>query len=392
MVKPRDSSVYINFRENRAWLLIAFASGVEMVYAGRCISGFCVGVASLCIPVYLGETVQPEVRGRLELMASTIGNAGILLSFVGGKFMDWSKLALVGSVVPVIIFVCMLLIPETPRWYISKNKVTEARTALEWLRSKEANIDLELNNIRESHSQSVKDTGNTWELFKKHNLKLLFIAIGLMFFEQMSGIDAVIYYTALIFKASGSTIDDNLSTIIVGVVNCTSTLIATFLIDNLGRKILLYISAATMTVSLTVLGTFFYMKDSGYDVTEYGSIPLTSFVFFVVGFSLGLGPVPWLMLGEILPAKVRGPAASLVTVCTWGFAFIVTNSFLHVIKILGTCGTFWMFACICFISIVFVFFYVPETKGQSLEDIEEKLRRAHNPVYSRGNSILQEIQ
>ncbi|CAG2053945.1 unnamed protein product [Timema podura] len=368
-----------------AWLLIALANGVPMIYAGRAIAGFCVGIASLCLPVYLGETVQPEVRGTLGLLPTTLGNVGILLGFVAGKYLDWKALAFLGATIPVPFLICMFLIPETPRWFISKNNHKKARIALQWLRGKDADIEDELSAIERTHMESEKNAGTLLDLLTKNNLKPLAISIGLMFFQQLSGINAVIFYTVQIFQDAGSTIDKNLCTIIVGVVNFGSTFIATILIDRLGRKILLYISAAAMTVALAALGTFFYLKDNKYDVTEFGWLPLASFVIFVIGFSLGYGPVPWLMMGEILPAKIRGPAASLVTAFNWSCTFVVTKTFTDVIVYLGTYGTFWLFGSICFSSLLFVFIWVPETQGRSLEDIERNLTGAVRRMSSIAN-------
>lgn len=181
-----------------------------------------------------------------------------------------------------------------------------------------------------------------------------------------------------------------------------STFLATTLIDRLGRKILLYISAVSMIVTLGTLGAFFYYKNSGYEMSDYGWLPLVSFVIYVIGFSLGFGPVPWLMMGEILPCKyfpfyisfrgslvfrlprtarltelcftatARGSAASITTAFNWTCTFVVTKTFNDVIENLGNHGAFWMFGVICFLSLFFVYFFVPETRGKSLEDIEKK--------------------
>ncbi len=148
-----------------------------------------------------------------------------------------------------------------------------------------------------SHCEAERHVSQNaiFDLMKRSNLKPLTISLGLMFFQQLSGINAVIFYTVQIFQDAGSTIDENLCTIIVGVVNFMATFIATLLIDRLGRKILIYISNVAMITTLFVLGTFFYYKNSGTNVDHLGWLPLASFVIYVVGFSLGMGPIPWLM-------------------------------------------------------------------------------------------------
>lgn len=132
-------------------------------------------------------------------------------------------------------------------------------------------------------------------------------------------------------------------------------------------------SSVCMIVSLLTLGGFFYMKNSNVDTMAYGWLPLTSFVVYVIGFSLGFGPIPWLMMGEILPAKIRGSAASVATSFNWTCTFVVTKSFQNVIELIGQHGTFWLFGIICIAGLVFVICCVPETSGRSLEEIERGL-------------------
>jgi facilitated trehalose transporter len=283
-------------------------------FKGRAISGFCVGIASLSLPVYLAETVQPEVRGTLGLLPTAFGNIGILLCFVAGKYMDWSQLAFLGGALPVPFLILMFLIPETPRWYVSRGKEERARKALKWLRGKKADVEPELKGIVKSHCEAERHASQNaiFDLLKRSNLKPLLISLGLMFFQQLSGINAVIFYTVPIFKDAGSTIDANLCTIIVGVVNFIATFVATILIDRLGRKMLLYISDVAMIITLLTLGTFFYYKNNGADISNIGWLPLGSFVIFVLGFSIGFGPIPWLMMGEILPGKRNSICAVIV--------------------------------------------------------------------------------
>lgn len=359
-----------------SFLLIASATNVATILAGRSISGFCVGIASLALPVYLGETVQPEVRGTLGLLPTTFGNSGILICFIAGKYLDWSLLAMLGAAIPVPFLLCMFLIPETPRWFIEKGKHQKARKALQWLRGRNTDVSYEFSEIEKSNKDAEKCENESAfkELFSAKYSRPLIISIGLMFFQQLSGINAVIFYTVSIFKDAGSTIDENLSTIIVGIVNMGSTFVATMLIDRLGRKILLYVSSTLMTITLLILGTFFYAKNvMNVDTTEYGWVPLGSFVVFVIGFSIGFGPIPWLMLGEILPAKIRGTAAALATGFNWSCTFLVTKSFQDLKAVVGQHGAFWMFGVICLFGLFFVILLVPETQGKSLEDIERNL-------------------
>ncbi|XP_065334432.1 facilitated trehalose transporter Tret1-like isoform X1 [Cloeon dipterum] len=358
-----------------SFLVIAFAQNVLMVKIGRALGGFCVGIASLCLPVYLGETVQPEVRGTLGLLPTALGNIGILVCYVAGKYLSWSNLAIMGACLPIPFTIGMCLIPETPRYLISKDRTSAAKKALQWLRGPDYDITSEYSEIERSHASTQKDEPRLIDLFTKGNLRPLSISVGLMFFQQLSGINAVIFYTVSIFRMAGSSVDDNLAAIIVGVVNFGSTFVATILIDRLGRKVLLYISGTTMAITLCGLAVFFYIKPSlDEELLELlGLLPLICFALFVIGFSLGFGPIPWLMMGEVLPAKVRGTAASVATAVNWSCTFLVTKTFPFLVDVAGIHGAFSLFGGMCVLSLVFVRFWVPETRGRSLEDIEKSL-------------------
>lgn len=370
------------------WILIATARVVHLVFVGRAICGLCVGIGSLAFPVYLGETIQPEVRGTLGLFPTAIGNIGILICYLAGNYLDWSQLAYLGAALPIPFFILMLMIPETPRWYISRGLNEEARKALQWLRGKNTKIDNELRDIALMDAETKTDDTSIKELLNMKYMKAILISLGLMTFQQLSGINAVIFYTVSIFDMSKSSVDGNLSTIIVGIVNFASTFLATALIDRAGRKVLLYISSVTMTITLTILGTFFYVRNElKLDVSNLGWIPLACVMIYLLGFSLAFGPIPWLMMGEILPAQIRGSAASICTAFNWLCTFVVTKSFQNIIDAIGPAGTFWLFGCICFIGLFFVVVCVPETRGKSLEQIENKMTGRTKPRSRRMSSI-----
>lgn len=279
-----------------AWLLIAFASNLPMVYLGRSIQGFCVGLTTLTLPIYLGETIQPEVRGSLGLLPTTIGNIGILFCYVLGSYIDWKILAAIGAVLPVPFMLFMWFIPETPRWYISKGKYDEAREALQWLRGKKTDVQEEFHEIETNCEAQTASKGGVKELFKMAYLRPLLISLGLMFFQQLSGINAVIFYTVSIFEKSGGSVDSNLSSVIIGLANFFATLGSNMVIDRVGRKVLLNLSGFFMAISLGALGVFFLLQHLNYDVTHLGWLPLATFIVYIIAFSIGYGPIPWLMV------------------------------------------------------------------------------------------------
>lgn len=164
---------------------------------------------------------------------------GILLCFAAGKYMNWSELAFLGGALPIPFLLLMLIIPETPRWYVSRGKDEAARKALQWLRGKQADVEPELKGIIKSHTDAERHQSSSGikQLLRRNNLKPLSVSLGLMFFQQFSGINAVIFYAEKIFIAAGSQIDSSLSTIILGIVNFIATFVATVFIDRAGRKV-----------------------------------------------------------------------------------------------------------------------------------------------------------
>ena len=231
--------------------------------------------------------------------------------------------------------------------------------------------------------------------------KPLIISIGLMVFQQFSGINAVLFNAAQIFAIAGFT-QGKLVTIAVGAVQFVGTSLACLLMDKAGRRILLLTTALGMCVSVLVLGIYFEIyippKDSGSasdTVSLLGSIshsvPAKSIcwlsilcvVLLHLFFALGWGPVPWLVMSEIFPLRVRGPASSFSTMANWTLAFIVTNRYESMVNALTIQGVYWFYAGCCFLGFIFVYLLMPETKGKTLEEIEalfDKKRRSYHEI------------
>lgn len=199
----------------------------------------------------------------------------------------------------------MWFIPETPRWYISKGRYNEARESLQWLRGGKTDVQEEFLEIESNYKNQSVGTGAR-ELLKMAYIRPLLISLGLMFFQQLSGINAVIFYTVSIFEKSGGSIDSNLSSIIVGLANFVATLGSNMVIDRVGRKVLLNISGFFMAASLGALGVFFILQHLEHDVTHVGWLPLATFIVYIVAFSIGYGPIPWLMVRNAFTTTLRG--------------------------------------------------------------------------------------
>lgn len=363
-----------------SWLLIYYASNFYYIYMSRCLAGCSVGLATLTLPVYLVETVQPEVRGVLGLLPMTFGNIGILICFVYGIFVEWKMLAAIGIVISLPFLVFFLwLIPETPTWYINNNKPDKCIKALVWLRNGKQDVTEEYNNLVRMHNEQKSKKRRISNLLKQPNLKPLAIILCLMFFQQFSGINAIIFYTTSIFRDSKWDLSPMVCTTIIGLVNLLAMFLANGLIDKLGRKILLQASSIMMTMGLGCLGFFYYVKEIlAVDVEEYGFLTLINLIIFVAGFSIGFGPIPWLMMGELLPSEIKSLAASLATAVNWTCTFIITVTFPSITQMFGYFAVFWFYCCMVITAGLLTWLFVPETKGRSLVDIERRLSGQHN--------------
>lgn len=358
-----------------SWLLILFATNVPMLYAARFIGGLATGATSVASPMYAAEIAEVSIRGTLGSFFQLQVTIGILLTFIVGAFASYTVLAAVSLVVPVVWFGAVLLLPETPLFLLKSHKVADAEASLRRLRGAAyRGTKAELGEMQRNLQEAARNEASIGELLKSHAvIRALIICLGLMVFQQVSGINAIMFYTVKIFKAAGSTLEPSIATIIVGVVQVAATLSAALLVERAGRRVLLLGSAVVMSAMHILLGVYFYMADSGADVSSLGWLPLMCVVLFVVVFSLAFGPIPWMMAGEIFTDEVKGTASTIAAAVNWIMAFAVTKVFGSMMEGIGQAGTFWIFGGCCVAATVFVLVLVFETKGKSQQEVQDIL-------------------
>jgi SP family xylose:H+ symportor-like MFS transporter len=345
----------------------------------RIIGGIGVGIASMVVPMYIAEIAPPKRRGAL------VGNyqLAIVIGIVVVYFVNYF-IALQGDaiwnlntgwrwmfgseIIPSILFLIFIfLIPESPRWLIQENKITKAIQVLEKLNSKE-----EANAIQNEIIASLEiGSKNQWKYLVQSKLKkALFVGIGLSILQQLTGINAILYYAPEIFKNLGSSTDTSLlETSTLGVVNLIATLFAIRLVDKMGRKPLLYIGSIGMAISLAVVGIAIHFNASGNWVLPF-------LLLFMASFSISWGPIVWVLLSEIFPNKIRSLALAISVFIQWGANFAVTQFFPSLVENqwlnahFNGAFPFYLFSVICFVSFVFVNKLVPETKNISLEQMD----------------------
>ncbi|XP_054629529.1 solute carrier family 2, facilitated glucose transporter member 8 [Dunckerocampus dactyliophorus] len=349
---------------------IIAAQNVWMLYVGRMLTGLASGVTSLVVPLYIAEMAHERVRGTLGSCVQLMVVMGIMGVYLAGLFVGWRWLAVCSSVPPTLLMVCMCFMPETPRFLLSRGKRREAEEALRFLRGPDAPVEWECARIEDAcdeqgssfQASDLKDPGV---------YKPLAIGIMLMAFQQMTGINAIMFYAENIFEQAHFK-ESDLASVIVGLIQVVFTGVAALVMDRAGRKVLLVISGVAMAISTAAFGVYFYLMYRLH--ADLSWLALASISVFITGFAVGWGPIPWLVMSEIFPVKARGFASAACVLTNWGMAFVVTKSFQDMMTLLTSAGTFWLFSSMCVLNVIFTAAFVPETKGRTLEQIEASFR------------------
>jgi sugar porter (SP) family MFS transporter len=349
----------------------ALSPDVWTLIAARFVLGLGVGTASFVAPMYIGEMVPKRFRGGLVSFNQLMITSGILIAYIidfalKGISNNWRWMLGLGAIPGIALAVGMVFLPESPRWLVEHDREDEAREVLERARPA-GGVDDEIEEIHDvaRESKSLRD------LLGKSVRPLLVVGLGLAIFQQIVGINTVIYFAPTIFQFAGVSTSKAIGqTVFIGITNVVFTVVAVLLLDRIGRRVLLLVGTAGLTVALVGLGLFFQVAAIKEQV---GWLALASLIFYIASFAVGLGPVFWLMIAEIFPLGIRGPAMSVCTVANWGFNFLVSFTFLQLIDTAGKGGTFFVYAGLGILAVLFFAWKVPETKGRSLEEIEAEL-------------------
>ena len=361
-------------------IMCAFAPNVYVLIISRIFVGFAVGIVNFVVPLYLSEISPKQLRGTLVSLYQWAITAGILFSyFINAAFAqavyNWRWMLFAGVLPGLILFVGMCLMSDTPRWLVSKNRDDEAKNVF---RKIEPDIDVE-KEVGDIKSTLQSEGEEKQFHFKKWMIMPFVVGVGIMFAQICTGINTIIYYAPTIFKTAG--FDSNLTAIYattgIGVVNFVMTIVAVFFTDKIGRKPLLYFGLTGVMLSLFALGTSFAFASVLGSSLKW--VAVGSLVTYIICFAMSLGPIGWILVSEVFPLKIRGIAMSICTVSNFAFNFFVVGSFPILLHRVGGAWTFWMFGFVSLLCIIFVYFFVPETKGISLEQIESNWRRGVAP-------------
>ncbi|KAK9508397.1 hypothetical protein O3M35_005968 [Rhynocoris fuscipes] len=363
-----------------AWIYIAFSPTWQNLVAARFFTGFAVGIVLPSAQLYVSDCSLPQIRGMVGSLPALFMAAGILVAYIFGSFLKWQTLALSCAAFPAILLCLLCFLPESPVWLQGKGHFDKAEASLIWLHRKPNIDETEMGTVNQQNngvtedkeviSNESKDRAEiAAPLWSKQVLVPFSLVVAILVFQQISGIDSIVFYTVTIFQESGSTLGEYAATILVGFVQLIATIISIFLIDYFGRKPLLLTSGLFMSLAMIGLGTYFYLYVRG-KASTLGLLPLISQLIFIASYSIGYCSIPFILMGELLPLKYRSLLSSISGAFNLGSMFVVIKTFPDLADVLGSAGAFWIYALCCFISCIFVYFFLPETKGKTLEDIQ----------------------
>src|SRR3712207_4719300 len=359
-------------------LAVAFAPNVAFIVFGRFLLGLGVGLASMIVPLYIAEIAPKERRGQLVSLNQLMITIGILLSYIVGVIFTpiegWRWMFGVALIPALVLGIGMFRLPESPRWLFNVGQTEKSRAVLGLSRSQEE-VELEFREMEEIRrvEEEQEDQVGYAELLSPYVRPALIIGLGLAIFQQITGINTVIYYAPTILQGVGFSEGGAIAATAlgVGVVNVGFTILAVRIIDRAGRRPLLIIGLIGMVISLALLGVVFATGGAG---GAAGLLATVCLGLYIASFAISLGPVFWLMISEIYPLRFRGTAMSVASIANRGSNWLVALTFPDLLATLGGAGSFWLFAALGIVAWFFVYFQVPETKGKSLEEIEAEFR------------------
>jgi SP family arabinose:H+ symporter-like MFS transporter len=339
----------------------------------RFVGGLGIGSAAVLSPLYIAEVAPARVRGALVSVNQLAIVTGIMLAyfvnwvFAGAGPDNWRWMYAMGAVPSVLFFLLLLRVPESPRWLVKNGREDEARTVLTRADSAAAAAA----GLRDIKDALALEEGSFRELFRPAFRRPLLLAIVLAVFQQITGINAILYYAPRIFEGAGfarmSAIGQSA---VVGLFNMLFTLVAIVLADKVGRRPLLLVATGGMGISLLLLGAAF----------RFPLLPASALLFiillYIAFFASAMGPLVWVVMAEVFPIKVRGAAMGLATLILWFADFVVTLTFPVISDRFHPSSAFWLYAVMCVFDLAFMWRFLPETKGKTLEEIEKRWLKA----------------
>jgi len=360
-----------------AWIFIASAQNIPMMLFGRFLSGFCAAGYSPTIQTYIAEIAQPQHRGWLGGLTSPILAFGALISYSLGSLISWHYVAIIGIFIPLLMIPGLFVLPDTPYWYIQKGDEKKALQVIEKFRQQGSNSLAELLAVSDSLRTSISELTfkEAMQRLTQRQYRRPFLTLNFLFvLMAFTGNFAITFYAVDVFQHSGNgAINGYLSAIIIGAIKFLGAILYIPAVKYISRRMLICGSSFVMGASMSILGLAMYAHETGLypSLDAMAWLPLVCVTIYMLADPIGVGSVPFLYLGEFFPAEMR----SLLSGLTIGFSnlmmFIVVKTFPNLTNVVGDSGTFWLYAAFSFVMILYTLVWIPETKGRTLQDIEQ---------------------
>lgn len=360
-----------------AALIAAFAPGVTVLVAARVLLGVAIGVSSAVVPLYLAEMAPPERRGRLVSVNQFLITVGILVSYGVGALLApaqaWRWMLGLAAVPALVMLAGLFVLPESPRWLLLRGRGDEARTVLAKVQGAPADDDEVDEQIRELEERQQEESQASYrDLFTPRLRPALRIGIGVPMVNQLVGVNAVIYYAPTILKNAGfGDAGATIATVVIGAINMLVTLVALGLVDRIGRRPLLIGGVVVVDLALAFLGGLYLLPAQ---TGVVGILLVVGLCVYIAAFAASLGIGIWLLNAEVFPTAVRGKGSSLGVFTHWGLDFVISLTVLTLVRLVTETGLFWIYCAFGIAGLVFLIKYLPETKGRTLEQVEDDLR------------------
>ena len=357
-----------------AAIAAALVSTLLLLGIARGVLGLAVGTASFVAPMYIGEHSPKQLRGGMTALSQLAICTGILVAYLiddafKGMADGWRWMFALGAAPGIILAVSMLTVSETPRWLVEHGHGKEARSVLSRTRGG-GDVDEELKEIEDVSREQGRF--RLPDLLGARVRPLLLIGVMMAIFQQVIGINTVIYYGATILGYAGLSISSSIAqAVFIGVVNLVFAGVAVLLLDRVGRRPMLITGTTGSVIGLVALGWYFHKSTAYQHANPW--FALVAMMFYIASFEISLGPIFWVLIAEIFPLRARAKAMAVCTMANWALNFFVSYFFLDAVKALGESGTFFMYAGFGVLAVVFFVSRVPETKNRSLEQIEREV-------------------
>ncbi|KAK4307793.1 hypothetical protein Pmani_020462 [Petrolisthes manimaculis] len=350
-----------------SWLLIAFTPYKSLLYVGRVGMAVAVSFVVILVQPMIAEMSSTEIRGRASTIPEINGALGVLVAFLLATFTPWYLATALCSIIPITLLIPTFFVPESPYWLVRRGRLDEARTSLSTLMGPEGDVELELSILTRTYSNNTQTSYSTQfvELRKGRNLKPVLLVLSLFVLRELGGRSALFMYSVYIFQQAGVNLDPFVCTVLVGVSRLVFTCMSAFSLDRLGRRPVLLVTTGVCGVCQIIAGVFLYLE-----ITGASWVPLVALLVYMGSYGLGLGPIPWVLLGEMVPTPVRSLGASIINFSNYVALFTISYAFLKIMSAVGLGITVTVLGLITSSAGVVAWLWVPETRGASLQQLE----------------------